>query len=121
MVKNVCCDPLKKHTKKITKSLIPVPETMSTSLGLQAGKKICKNCHHKVVTSMKNQSASASGEPETSSESSSMEETDYVTQGTDEDTSDGFKEISVDRLNVTLPLFNITPVKTSKYNKYVQK
>lgn len=115
MVRNICCNPLKKHTKKITKSLIPVPETMSTSLGLQAGKKICKNCHHTVVTSMKKQSASASGEPETSSESSSsLEETNYVTQGTDEDSSDGFKDISVDRLNVALPLYNITPVKTSK-------
>lgn len=114
MVRKACCDPLKKHTKKITKALIPVPETLYKYLGLQAGQMICKNCHHKLVT-LRKQSGSASAEPEAFS-SPTPEGTD-TSSTSNQDTDDDSKEVSLDRLNVTLPLFDISPVKTGKHDK----
>lgn len=112
MVRKVCCDPLNKHPgSKIIKALIPVPKTLYKYLGLQAGQMICKNCHHNLVASRK-KSGSASAEPaevSPSSEEADIDASSTSNKGTDMDTS---KEFALDRLNVTLPLFDITPVKT---------
>lgn len=115
MVRKTCCDPLKKHTKKITKALIPVPETLYKYLGLQAGQMMCKNCHHKLVA-LRKQSGSASAEPAAFS-SESPEGTDHTSSTSNQDTDEDSKEVSLDRMNVTLPLFDISPVKTGKHDK----
>ena len=114
MVRKTCCDPLKKHTKKLTKALIPVPKTFYNYLGLQAGQMICKNCNNKLVA-LRKQSGSASVGP--AEVCSSVEKTDYASSTSNNDTDEDSKEVCLDRLNVTLPLFGITPVKTGKHDK----
>ncbi|XP_065667364.1 uncharacterized protein LOC136087791 [Hydra vulgaris] len=49
-----CCDPFKKHTKKITKNLRVVTinesqDMMRSSLNIAPGKKLCKPCKQKIV------------------------------------------------------------------------
>ena len=63
---------------------------------------------------------SAYGEPEAEFESSSKENTDRgLTDEDSQDTSNGFREISLERLNIALPRLNITPGKTGKHDKDV--
>ncbi|XP_065658619.1 ARL14 effector protein-like [Hydra vulgaris] len=49
-----CCDPFKKHTKKITKNLRVVTinesqDMMRSSLNIAPGKKLCKPCKQKIA------------------------------------------------------------------------